>query len=33
MWIDLALFALSALSMLAAARNFLQHGRDLGFWG
>jgi hypothetical protein len=33
MWIDLALFILSAFGLVAAGKDFIRRGHTLGFWG
>lgn len=33
MLIDIAMFVLSALGLLAAGQQFIQRGRNLGLWG
>ena len=33
MWFDLVLFLLSALGLVAAGKEFIQHGHALGLWG
>lgn len=33
MWMDLAFFILSALGLVAAGREFLRRGQNLGLWG
>lgn len=33
MWIDIVLFILSAVGLVAAGKEFLQRGRNLGLWG
>jgi hypothetical protein len=32
MWIEIALFILSALGLVAAGREFLVRGQNLGLW-
>lgn len=33
MWMEIALFFLSALGLAAAGREFLRRGHSLGLWG
>jgi len=33
MLIDIAFFILSALGLIAASKEFLQRGRNIGLWG
>jgi hypothetical protein len=33
MWIELALFILSAFGLVAAAKDLVRRGQQLGFWG
>lgn len=32
-WIDVALFILSAFGLVAAGREFVRRGHNLGLWG
>ena len=33
MWIELALFILSAFGLVATGKDLVRHGQQLGFWG
>jgi hypothetical protein len=33
MWIEIFMFVLSALGLVAAGRQFLHRGENLGLWG